>query len=482
MNEYKLFVQRIGLIGITNILVALSSLILLPILTKNLNIQDYGAWVQLMVTLGLIPSIATMGLPYTMVRFLASEENKKNIQEGFYSIFWMVFLVSFIISLFILITSNELAKILFNGYLSIAIILPLLILIVSLNLIFLNYFRTFQQMKLYSLFTLIQTYLFIVLVYYIVLNQYGLTIAVIGYSITQIIVFILMGLVIIKNIGFKIPNFKNIKEYISFGLSTVPGTLSYWIIDSSDRYIIGALLGTAFVGYYSPGYALGYLIMILIGPISILLIPVLSQHYDKNNIDTVKNILNYSLKYYLTIAIPSVFGISILAKNLLMLLTTPEIAINGYMITPFTALSALFYGILVIFSQIIILKKKTKVMSSSWSFTAILNIILNLIFIPKFGILGAALATLISYASASIYVILYSLKIFELEIDLKFIFKSILASIPMIPMIFLININKPIDLFILISSCAFLYLITIVLLKGISKEEIHFFKNLFFNY
>ena len=99
MNEYKLFVQRIGLIGITNILVALSSLILLPIMTKSFSISNYGIWVQINTTIGLIPNLATLGLPYTMVRFFSSEKDKEKIQEGFYSLLSIVLVSSIILSI-----------------------------------------------------------------------------------------------------------------------------------------------------------------------------------------------------------------------------------------------------------------------------------------------------------------------------------------------------------------------------------------------
>jgi O-antigen/teichoic acid export membrane protein len=92
MNEHKLFTQRIGLIGITNLLVGLSGIILLPILTKTLPIEEYGVWVQIVVTIGLIPAVATLGLPYTMVRFLAAAKKREEIQEGFYSIAFIVLL------------------------------------------------------------------------------------------------------------------------------------------------------------------------------------------------------------------------------------------------------------------------------------------------------------------------------------------------------------------------------------------------------
>ncbi len=74
LDSYKLFVKRIGLLGITNLLVALNTIILIPILTKNFSANDYGIWVQVITTFFLITSIAGLGLPYTIVRFISNEK------------------------------------------------------------------------------------------------------------------------------------------------------------------------------------------------------------------------------------------------------------------------------------------------------------------------------------------------------------------------------------------------------------------------
>ena len=73
-----------------------------------------------------------------------------------------------------------------------------------------------------------------------------------------------MGYLIVLKIGIRIPRFKlsTIKEYLGFGLPIVPGRISSWIVQASDRYLIGIFLSVAFVGYYSPGYALGNIIAI----------------------------------------------------------------------------------------------------------------------------------------------------------------------------------------------------------------------------
>ena len=98
----------------------------------------------------------------------------------------------------------------------------------------------------------------------------------------------------------------------------------------------------------------------LLAPFSILLPSVLPAYHDNNNVEKVRIFLKYSMKYFLLVAIPTTFGLSILSKPILMILTTPTIAMNSYLITPFTALSALLFGVYAIASNILISKKKQK--------------------------------------------------------------------------------------------------------------------------
>lgn len=478
LNEYKLFVQRIGLIGITNMFVVLSSFILLPILTKNFPINDYGIWVQINTTLALLPNIIALGLPYTMVRFLSAEKDKIKIQEGFYSIFSVILVSNFIVSALMFIFSKNIANLLFDGNIGVALLLPLIVFFACLNGLLLNFFRTFQQMKRYSTFLLLQTYLGVLIVSYIAIEGYGIFNAALGLFIANLITFIIMSLFIIYNIGFKIPKFKNMRGYLSFGLPLIPSNLSYWIVDSSDRYVIGILLGTAFAGYYSPGYTLGNIILMILTPFSTLLPAVLVSYYEENKIEKVKLYLKYSLKYFLLIAIPSAMGLSILSKPILLILTTPEIALNGYLVTPFVTLSALLFGIYSIIVNLLVLKKKTGITGIIWIIAAILNLSLNILLVPYFGILGAAGVTLLSYTIAFIMTLYYTLKYFDFNFDFKFMLKSIFASILMSLFILLI---KPIGILSIITTVLIsiiIYFLVLLILGGIKKEEYKFIINL----
>ena len=479
MDEYKLFVQRIGLVGITNILIALSSLILLPILTKGLSITEYGTWVIIMTTIALIPNIANLGLPYTMVRFLSAEKDKNKISEDFYSLASIVFISSFVIFLILYIFSNILSAALFSGDINLTRLVLVIVFVACLNAFLLNFFRTFQQMRLYSIILLLQTYLGIFFVSYLVVKGYGLYIVSIGFLAANVISLVIMMVFIIRDIGLKLPKFGNIKEYLSFGIPTIPANLSSWVVDSSDRYVIGIFLGAAFVGYYSPGYTLGNIVLMILAPFGLLLPTVLPKYYDDNKMDEVKKFIKYSMKYFLLIAIPSAFGLSILSKPILMILTTQSIALNGYLVTPFVAFSVVLYGVYAITGNVLILAKRTRLVGITWIIAAILNLVLNILFVPYLGILGAAFITLIAYLVAFIITLHYSFKIFDFDFDLIFIVKSMVASILMSIAIFMFNPEGILNVIIAMVLGVVIYSIVILTLKAIKWDEFKFIKEMF---
>ena len=479
MNEHKLFTQRIGLIGITNLLLSLSGLILLPILTKNIPIEEYGIWVQISVTIGLIPAVVMLGLPATMVRFLAAAKEREEIQEGFYSIAFIVLFTSAIASLLLFLFSEPIAAALFDGNLTIARILPVIVFIACLNGLLLNFFRTFQQIKRYSIFLFIRTWLNVALVAYFVLSGHGIFGAVIGLLISSASIFLIMISLIVYEIGIKIPKFTHIREYLAFGLPTVPGNLSSWVVNSSDLYVIGIFLGTAFVGYYSPGYALGNIINMFLAPLSFMLPAVLSKYYDENNMNKVKTVLRYSLKYVLALAIPATFGLSLLSKPLLTILTTPEIASQGYLITPFVALSALLTGAFGVIGFGLFLAKRTDIGGKIWIIAAISNLGLNIVFVPYIGIIGAAMTTLIAFILVFILSTYYSFKYIRFDIDFSSILKSVFASIVMSFVIIMWSPIGLLNILTVIGVCAAVYAAILLLLKGFTKEEIKFFRELF---
>ena len=478
-NSYQKFARDVLIIGIANALVALSSIILLPLITKTLGAHDYGIWAQVHVTMNLVVGFVGLGLPYAMTRFLPAKTNREEIQEEFYSVLWLVFLVTLVVSIVLIAAADFIAGAFFGGATGIVRITGLIILVSSLQTVFLSLFRALRQMKRYALFIIANTYVQIGLIAYLVSNGYGiLSVVLVVLAITTIILLVLL-FSIKSQIGIKRPHFHRIREYLSFGLPTIPASISAWVVASSDRYVISYFLGATSVGIYSAGYGIGSIILMAGGVLGFVLPPTLSKLYDEGKMEEVKTHLSYSLKYLLAVTIPFVFGAVILAEPVLRMFTTPEIASQGYFVVPLVALSTLFTTAYVPIAHIIILVKKTRIAATIWIVCALVNLGLNILVVPRWGILGAAITTLIAYGLALGLTTYYSFKEFRFPIDRRFIIKSLIASGAMSAALWAIAPEGTLATILTVLAGTAIYGAILLLLKGFSKEEFRFFRGLF---
>ena len=475
MSDYELLVKRIGLTGIASLVVALSPVILLPILTKILTIQEYGIWSLILITAGFVPLVALLGLPNSMIRFLAPVKNKDEIREGYYSIALVVLCAGFVSSFFLLLFERSIAANLLGNNRTVALLLPLITFVASYNYVPQTYFRTFQQAKRYSIVSFLQAGSYVILVGAFVAGGLGLTGATFAYLINLLVIAMISTYYVLRDIGVTVPRFAELKAYLKFGLPLVPSNVSSWALGVSDRYIITFFLSVAWVGYYSPGYQLGWIISLLATPLTILVPTALYEHYDANRMAEVKTIMRYSVKYFLAAAVPAAFVLSLLSKPILLVLTTPAIATNGYLITPFTAVSGVLFGVWSIIAIVLTFEKRTAIIGTIWVLGAALNIGLNLVLVPYFGIIAAALTTLLGYGFIFGVTAIYSIRHMTLDIDFGFILKSIFASILISPLVLIWHASGLLSISALIVICAVVYTAILFVLKGFTASEIRFF-------
>lgn len=478
-SSYLKFARDTLVIGGTRLLIALSGIILLPLLTKTLGAHDYGIWAQVSVTIGLAWALVNLGLPIAMVRFLAAKTNKEEIQEEFYSVFSIVSLFTLIVSSVVIAFAGSVAEAFFNGATEIVQITAFIILATSLNNLCLQLFRTFRQMRRYAIFQIAETYGQIGVIAYLVVNGYGVFSVVLALLAVKAIISLILFCLVKSQIGIKRPHFSKTREYLSFGLPTIPQFLSSWVVTSSDRYVIGYFLGATAVGIYSAGYQLGSLTLMVSGVLGFVLPPALSKLYEEGRMDEVKTHLSYSLKYFLALGIPFVFGATLFSREVLTMFSTAGIASQGWFILPLIALSTLFAGIYTVIGHIIFLVKKTKIIGVTWLISASVNLGLNILVVPRIGILGAAITTMLAYLLAMAITIYYSFKEFTFDIGWGFILKSLIASVVMSLAIWWIDPTGTLGVVVTIVGGVAIYAIVLFLLKGFKREEIKFFRGLF---
>jgi O-antigen/teichoic acid export membrane protein len=133
------------------------------------------------------------------------------------------------------------------------------------------------------------------------------------------------------------------------------------------------------------------------------------------------------------------------------------------------------FGAYIIISHIPVLIKKTKVTGAIWMIAALINLLLNMIAIPRIGILGAAITTLIAITLAFALTTYYSFRYIKFHIDFLFILKSIFASTIMSLIMLKWNPEGALETIIAVAICAIFYSACLLLLMSFDKGEIKLF-------
>jgi O-antigen/teichoic acid export membrane protein len=477
-HPYKKFLTEVIWVGLAQFLPMIKGFIIFPLITKTLGAESYGIYSQILVTIGLISPFALLGLPTAMMRFLPGEKGKHRLAGTFWAALSIIAFNGLLLLIGLYFVSPYLIKSVFKTEyaLSLLRIAAILIPVMTVNQTLLWYFVTFEQSKKYTFFNVTNDVLFVSLIIYFLLQGKGI----LAIILTQIFVTaVVSGIAlstIVRQIGVCRPQFSNLRRYFSLGFPLFVGGYAYWAIHSADRYIIGYFMNIKSVGIYSGVYNLSMIIIALSGPIYFVLLPKVSGLWENGEISEVKKYFRYSTKYFLMIGIPSVFGMSLLGKDLLTALATAEFT-SAWILIPLITSSMLIFQTLTVVGYVYNLAEKTIVTMIAASLAAVENIILNIIMVPILGVLGAAVATLITYISYGIGYFWFSRRYLKLKIDISFAAKSLIASTIMGAAILKIDSSGVIGLLSAILLGAVIYTTSILLLKGFDKKEIELVKS-----
>lgn len=481
--EHIKFAKGISVVIFADIVMFLLGFVRFPVTTKFLGGSLYGTWSIVSTTVSLATPIALLGLANASVRFLSAYTDKDKIREDYFSIFIAVLSAGTALTIIMFFCSGILSSTAFSDKTSIQYLQlgSLLILTESLVSITLAYFRTFRQMGKYSILTLLKATIEITLTAGFLLLGWGLTGVIIAALIDNIFFILATIIIIVHQIGFKIPKLINLRKYVLYGLPLVPNVALFWIISASSRYIIGFYWDEEQVGIFSAAYTLSNLVTFFVTPLTTVLFPTISKLYSEGNISETKTYLKYSLKYVMLITFPSAFGLSVLAIPLLELFSTEEF-VSGAVVIPLISAGLVFFCFRQITTFGLYLVNKTHVVGILLIVAAVINIALNFLLIPHMGIIGSGIATLGTYIILGSLSLGISFHYIKFDIGIPFMGKSILASLIMAVAIWLFNPEKLITIVISVIFGAILYFALILIMRGFSQSEFNLVKRIVTSY
>ena len=460
--------------SIARVLLIPQPFLLIPLLTNNLSLNEYGLWGLIFTTCSLISPFTSLGLGTSMSRFVSSDRSKENMSDGFFTVLITRMFITLILVLFFFLFRSQIAYYFFESREEIINLTAIFIIVLTIEPIFIRLLRIIREIKVISIIQLIDGYgtLF---AYFVILTLFNGDLIDIAVSLLvyKILLIIYLSFYFRKKLLFKKLNLILLKKYLKFGLPTLPSSLSFWFVNLSDRYIISFFVGAGLLGAYTASYTIGSIPRMISAILNFILLIAISELYEKGLFDQVKNHLKYALKYFLAFTIPYIFANFYMSYDVLVILTTNEIANLSGLIPFIVSIAYLFLGIYAVFSNCLLVTKKTNKIAFAWFLSLPVNIVFNIIFIPKIGIIAAAYSTLISYFISMIYIIYFGYKEFSFDVDWGFVVKSFISSFFMT--LFIINFKSESTSFVIfkIIISIFIYLAVIFVLKGFSKKEVN---------
>ena len=247
-----------------------------------------------------------------------------------------------------------------------------------------------------------------------------------------------------------------------------------WILNYCDRYIIALSSNSYNVGIYDMAYKIAEnSINMIISAFTLAIFPILITVWKKQGKEAVEIKTKEVLKYFFILVLPATFGLIIISNKLFGTIIDSSYA-QGSKVIILVSLGMLFNGLNSILNKIWQLDEKTKNIFYIMLISVVINIILNIIFIPKFGIVAAAYTTLISYIISVIITYIKVSKNFKIMIDIFSLLKSIFCTVVMGITLLLINnhVNSFIGLLSEIILAILIYGIISVLTKNIDIKTI----------
>jgi O-antigen/teichoic acid export membrane protein len=187
------------------------------------------------------------------------------------------------------------------------------------------------------------------------------------------------------------------RAMLAYGLPMIGVELATVVLTMGDRYLIQRLLDAEQLGLYTAAYNLcDYVRIVALAGIVQALLPSVLRTWSDEGPEATATLLSKVSRSYALIAFPTVAGVAAVADVLLPLLASEKYA-NGARIVPWVMAGMAFETYVTIAAVGLLIRKRTLAMMAVLLASAVLNIALNLAWIPRWGISGSAAATLVSY-------------------------------------------------------------------------------------
>lgn len=411
MSREKDLTKKTAVIAVGKISTQFVSFLLLPLYTALLTTSEYGTVDLIITVVHLLIPISSLMIDQGAFRYLLNcktEEEKKCVISS-------SFFVSCGTSLCCL-TIYFIASLFVNTPLKIWVLLILVA--ISFSNLFLQMARGLKRTTDYALGSFVCSTVTIALnVVCIAALHRGatgmLTATFLGNLACAL--FLLLKLKIYKYISFSRFSTETIRDELQYSIPLVPNQLSLWVMNSSDRFIVSFILGTAANGLLAVSHKFPTLYMAVFNIFQLAWHEMGAVHYFDEDRDEFFTVM---LRKVVTIFSTLCMGIIVALPIVFKWLIDGNYHEAFYNI-PIYLIASLFNIVVGLFGVVYVATKKTAEIAKTTLLAAVINITVHLALINYIGLYAASISTFVGYGATMIFRVIDSKKYLKIKFDLK---------------------------------------------------------------
>ena len=419
LEKIKSLSKQTLIYGTSTIVGRFLNFILVPFYTNVFPPSEYGVIALIFAYIAFMNIIYSLGFEAGYFRFASSNEIGSG-KQNFSHPFFVIMTNSAVLSFIILIFSGQISDIIsvkdpnFVIYSALILFFDALSLVPFAHLRLQNKASVFATVKLVNIVTNVSLNLILVLVF-----KMGLIAVFISNLAASVVTLLILLPVILRNITFTYHK-ELMTELRKFSLPYLPAALASMAIQVINIPIMKYLTDTKTVGIYNANYKLGIFMMLIVSMFEYAWRPFFLNNANEPNakqlfskVMTIFIGASSLLLIILTFFIEDIIKIPLPYKGHII----GEKYWSGVYIVPVILFGYMFLGIYTNLMAGIYIEKKTKYLPLITGSGAVFNIIVGFVFIPLIGIMGGAIAVLISYFVMTVNIYLVNKKYYPVDYE-----------------------------------------------------------------
>jgi len=418
---------------------ALVSAILIPVYTHHLTPSAFGLLALMLVLYGLMKQVYDLGFTNSVARFFfdckgdRADDDLRRMRST--STLFLV-LYGGVLTASLWVFAGDWAHILTGDgtNANLVRIVAVTLYAETLAIVPLTLIRMQERSTLYVSITVVRLIATVVLsVIFVAALSWGVRGALLANAISAGAVLVLL-FPEIRLALIRMPSAPLLRQMLSFGLPFFPVLLSGWFIDASDRYLLELFRTTAEVGYYSLAYRVAMIMSIAVAAFSMGWAPLRYQIYERPDAPDMYRRLT---TYYVIAASLLGVALSVFARDIVRLIAPPSYA-PAAGVVPILTLAYALWGLYLIMITGMGVTKRTGPMAWIAGAAAAFNLGVNMVVIPRWGMLAAAVTTALANALMVAGGWLYSQRVYPIPFDWRRIGQvGLIAAVIVCPVAFI---------------------------------------------